>query len=150
MVFPYIDMNQPWVYMCSPSWTPSHLPPHPIPQGHPSAPARSTLSHASLFKCHSVRQASHEHPSEKKELPIFFVMLSLFSSSIYLPTYLSTHLSIIYPSIHPSIIYLFNYLFFSSFRFMVKLRRRYRDFPSHTASPIINIPHQSGRFITSK
>ena len=29
----------------SPSWTP-HLPPHPIPQGHPSAPALSALSHA--------------------------------------------------------------------------------------------------------
>ena len=27
--------------------TPSHLPPHPIPLGHPSAPALSTLSHAS-------------------------------------------------------------------------------------------------------
>ena len=26
--------------------TPSHLPPHPIPQGHPSAPSLSTLSHA--------------------------------------------------------------------------------------------------------
>jgi len=26
---------------------PSHLPPHPIPQGHPSTPALSTLSHAS-------------------------------------------------------------------------------------------------------
>ena len=26
---------------------PSHLPSHPIPQGHPSAPALSTLSHAS-------------------------------------------------------------------------------------------------------
>ena len=25
---PYIDRNQPWVYMCPPSW--SHLPPHPI------------------------------------------------------------------------------------------------------------------------
>ena len=25
---------------------PSHLPPHPIPQGHPSAPALSTLSYA--------------------------------------------------------------------------------------------------------
>ena len=41
-------MNQPWVNMCSPSWTPpSYLPPHPIPQGHPSEPALSTLSHAS-------------------------------------------------------------------------------------------------------
>ena len=27
--------------------SPFHLPPHPIPQGHPSAPALSTLSHAS-------------------------------------------------------------------------------------------------------
>ena len=45
---------------------PSHLPPHPIPLGHPSAPAPSTLSHASnldwrfishvviyMFQCHS-------------------------------------------------------------------------------------------------
>ena len=32
LVLPYIDMNPPWVYMCSPSWTP--LPP-PSPS-HPS------------------------------------------------------------------------------------------------------------------
>ena len=37
---PYIDMNQPWE-------TPSLLPPHPIPLGHPSAPAPSVLYHAS-------------------------------------------------------------------------------------------------------
>ena len=43
----YIDMNQPWVYMCPPPEPPSPLPPHPIPQGHPSAPALSTLPHAS-------------------------------------------------------------------------------------------------------
>ena len=61
-------MNQPWVYMCSPSWNPSHLPPHPIPQGHPSAPALRTLSHASnldwqsishmviyMFQCYSLK-----------------------------------------------------------------------------------------------
>ena len=34
--------------------TPSHLPPHPIPQGHPSAPALSTLSHASNLDWRSV------------------------------------------------------------------------------------------------
>ena len=47
---------------------PSHLPPHPIPQGHASAPALSTLSHASnldqqssshmiiyMFQCYSLR-----------------------------------------------------------------------------------------------
>ena len=33
----YTDMNQLWVYMCPPSWTPSHLTPHPIPQGCPGA-----------------------------------------------------------------------------------------------------------------
>ena len=37
---PYIDMNQPWIYMCSP--TLSCLPLHPIPLGLPSAPALST------------------------------------------------------------------------------------------------------------
>ena len=43
---------------------------------------------------------------------------------------------------------------FSSFRFTAKLRRRYRDFsyipclPPCITSPIINIPHQSGTFIT--
>ena len=51
---------------------PSHLPPHPIPQGHPSAPALSTLSHASnldwrsishtiiyVFQCYSLKSS---HP----------------------------------------------------------------------------------------
>ena len=60
--------------MCSPSWTPSHIPPHPIPLGHPSAPALSTLSHASnldwwstshmgiyMFQCHSPK-SSHPLP----------------------------------------------------------------------------------------
>ena len=52
---------------------PSQLPPHPIPQGHPSAPVLSTLSHASnlawrsisyliiyMFRCYSLK-ASHPH-----------------------------------------------------------------------------------------
>ena len=39
---------------------PSHLPPHPIPQGHPSAPALSTLSHASILDWRSV---SHMVPT---------------------------------------------------------------------------------------
>ena len=43
LVLPYIDMNQPWVYMSSQSWTP---PPtsHPIScLDHPHAPAPSIL-----------------------------------------------------------------------------------------------------------
>ena len=52
---------------------PSHLPSHTIPQGHPSAPALSILSHASnldwrfishmiiyMFKCYSLK-SSHPH-----------------------------------------------------------------------------------------
>ena len=46
-VLPYTDMNPPWVYMCPHPESPSLLPPHPIPLGYPSAPAPSTLSHAS-------------------------------------------------------------------------------------------------------
>ena len=72
MVYAYIYMNQPWVYMCSPSWTPSHFPPHPIPQNHPSAPALSALCRASnlnwwssshmiiyMFQCYSCKSS---HP----------------------------------------------------------------------------------------
>ena len=51
---PYIDMNQPWVYMCPHPEPPCHLPPHPIPQGHPSAPALSTLSHALNLEWQSI------------------------------------------------------------------------------------------------
>ena len=36
---------------CSPSWTPSHLPPYTIPLGHPSAPAPSTLYHVLNLDC---------------------------------------------------------------------------------------------------
>ena len=39
VVLPYIDMNQPRVHTCSPSWAPLPPPSHHIPQGHPSAPA---------------------------------------------------------------------------------------------------------------
>ena len=43
LVLPYIDMNPPWVYMSSQSWTASHLPPHIISLDHPRAPAPSIL-----------------------------------------------------------------------------------------------------------
>ena len=47
LVLPYIDMNPPLVFTCSPSWTRLHLLPHTIPLGHPSAPALRILYHAS-------------------------------------------------------------------------------------------------------
>ena len=69
-------MNPPWVYTtCVPNpEPPSHLPPHTISLGHPSAPAPSILYHASnidwrfisymilyMFKCHSPK-SSHPLP----------------------------------------------------------------------------------------
>ena len=86
---PYIDKNQSWVYMCSPSWLPHHHPPHSIPQGHPSTPALSALSHASnldwrsvshmiiyMFHCFSLKLS---HP--RLLPPYSFWILCLFSIS---------------------------------------------------------------------
>ena len=47
-------MNLPQVYMCSPSWTLSLLPPHTIPLGHPSAPAPSIQYRGSNLDFHRV------------------------------------------------------------------------------------------------
>ena len=65
---PYIDMNQPWIYMCSPSWSPLPLPPF----GSSQCTSPEHLSHASnlgwrsvshliiyMFQCYSVRSS---HP----------------------------------------------------------------------------------------
>ena len=104
---PYIDMNQPWIYMCSP--TRSSLPP-PSPS-HPSGSSQCTrpehLSHASnlgwwyvsplrvyLFQCYSLR-TSHPHllPQSLKicsvHLCLFFcfaykVIVTIFLNSIYM------------------------------------------------------------------
>ena len=58
---PYIDMNQPWIYMCSPSRSP--LPP-PSPS-HPSGSSQCTspehLSHASNLGSFICKVLSHKH-----------------------------------------------------------------------------------------
>ena len=103
-------MNQPWVYMCSHPDPPSHLPPHPIPLGHPSAPALSTLSHASnldgwsishmviyMFQCYSLK-SSHPHllPQSPKVCSLhlclfcclaYRVIITIFLNSIYMCYY---------------------------------------------------------------
>ena len=74
MVLSYLNMNPPRVYTCSPSWTPSHLPPHTIPLVRPNASAPSILYLASnldwqflsymilyMFQCHSPK-SSHPLP----------------------------------------------------------------------------------------
>ena len=107
---PYIDMNQPWVYMCPPSQTPSHLPPHPIPLGYPSAPALCDLFHALnlnwssiphmviyMFQCHSPK-SSHPRPlpQSPKDCSIhlclfcylsYRVIITIFLNSIYMCEY---------------------------------------------------------------
>ena len=47
LVLPYIDMNPHRCTCVLHPEPPSHIPPHPIPLGHPSATALSTLHHAS-------------------------------------------------------------------------------------------------------
>ena len=74
LVLPYINMNLPWNTRVPHPEPPSHLPPHTIPLGHPSAPAQSILYHASnldwwcvshmilyMFQCHSPK-SSHPLP----------------------------------------------------------------------------------------
>ena len=86
---------------------PSHLPPHPIPQGHPSAPALSALSHASnldwwyishmiiyMFQCYSLK-SSHRCllPQSAKVCSLhlclfcclaYSVVITIFINSIYM------------------------------------------------------------------
>ena len=63
LVLPYIDLNPPWVYMCSPSWT-------PLPTPSPSHPSGSS-------QC-----ASLEHPVSciKPGLVIHFTHDNLYVS----------------------------------------------------------------------
>ena len=86
---------------------PSHLPLHPIPLGHPSAPALKTLSHALnldwrsisymiiyMFQCHSPK-SSHRRPlpQSPKDCSIhlclfccltYRVIVTIFLNSIYM------------------------------------------------------------------
>ena len=80
---------------------PSHLLPHPIPQGYPSAPALSTLSHASnldwrsvshiiiyMFQCYSLR-SSHPCPvpQRPKECSIYLCPFSVSHIGLSLPSF---------------------------------------------------------------
>ena len=69
---------------------PSHLPPHPIPQGCPSAPALSALSHASNLDWRSVShmviyifcQIIPPSPSPTQSKSVFFTSVSFLLSHI--------------------------------------------------------------------
>ena len=93
VVLAYIDMNQPWVYLCSPSWTPFPLPSPSCPSGSSQCSNPEYLSHVSnldwrsvshmviyMFQCYSLKSS---HPCllpESKSL--FFTSVFLFLSHI--------------------------------------------------------------------
>ena len=79
MVLPNIKMNPPQVYMCSPSWTPSLLPPHSIPLGRPSAPAPSIQYRASLV----LPIYLYLYPIYPCSVDLLKTMIFISSSSIY-------------------------------------------------------------------
>ena len=110
LVLPYIDMNLPWVNMCSPSWIPLQPPSHPIPLGHPSVPAASTLYHTSnldwwsvshviiyMFQCHSpITSHPRPLPQSPKDCSIhlclfccltYRVILTISLNSVYMHYY---------------------------------------------------------------
>ena len=81
----------------------SHLPPHPIPLGHPSAPALSILSHASnldwwsvshmiiyMFQCYSLK-SSHPHlfPQSPKDCSLHLCLFCCLSYRFIITRYLS-------------------------------------------------------------
>ena len=105
VVLPYIEMNLPQAYTCSPSWT--LLPPHTIPLGRPSAPAPSIQYRASnldwrlvsymilyIFQCHSPKSS---HPIPLPHSPkdcsihqclfcclVYRAIVTIFLNSIYM------------------------------------------------------------------
>ena len=107
MVLPYIGMNRHGCTCVPHPELPSHLPPGTIPLGLPSAPALSTLFHASnldwryvshmiiyMFQCYSPRSS---HPCLLPQSPkdcsihlcLFFclayrVIVTIFLNSIYI------------------------------------------------------------------
>ena len=87
-------MNPPWVYMCSPSWTPLPPPSPSHPSGSSSAPALSTLSHALnldrrsvshmiifVFQCYSFRSSDPRLlPESNRSFSLFLYFFSIMFS----------------------------------------------------------------------
>ena len=104
MVFAIHWQDQPWVYMCSPSWTSLPPPSHSISQGHPSALALSTLSHALnldwryishmviyMFQCYSLK-SSHPRlvPQSPKVCSLHLCLFCCLAHRVSVPIFLNS------------------------------------------------------------
>ena len=111
--------------------SPSHLPPHSIPLGHPSAPAPSTLYHASnldwwsishmiiyMFQCHSPK-SSHPRPLPQSpkdcsiHLCLFYNLNELGRSDIF-----SIHQEKTLRRIYRIITFYFQSVFYLTYNFL--------------------------------
>ena len=94
LVLPYIDLNPPWVYMCSPSWTPLQPPSPSHPSGssqhtspeHPVSCIKPRLAiHFTYDNLHVSMPFSHislPSPSPTESKRLFGTSVSLFLSHI--------------------------------------------------------------------
>ena len=83
---------------------PSHLPHHPIPLGHPSAPALITLSHAcnldwrsishmiiNMFQCYSLKSSHPRHlPQSPKDCSIHLCLFCCLAYRIIVTIFLNS------------------------------------------------------------
>ena len=97
---PYIDMNQPWVYMCSPSWIPLPLPfpSHPSGSSQCTSPERpvsclkpGSISHMMWITCFNAILSNHptlafSHRVQKSVLHIS-VSFAVFHIESLLPSF---------------------------------------------------------------
>ena len=76
MVLSYTEMNQPWVYMCSPSRSPLPPPSPPDPSRSSQCTRPEHLSHASIYTCFDAVLLKHptlafSHRVQKSVLYIY-------------------------------------------------------------------------------
>ena len=94
MVLPHIDMNPPWVYICSPSWTPLSPPSPSLPSGSSQCTSPEHPSHAlnldwrsisytitCMFQCHSPKSS---HPCPLPQSPSLCIEISLLKYKLRL------------------------------------------------------------------
>ena len=83
------------LYMCSPSWTPSHLAPHPIPLGHPSAPAPSCIKlglviHFTYDNLHVSMPFTHISPQSPKDCSIHLCLFCCLTYRVIVTIFLNS------------------------------------------------------------